>query len=175
VPQVELRVERSTQVLVLLDLSLSIRGERLALVALAGAVLGLAFPEGQLGLLGFDSYPRWIKKFEDSVDIARQILRYPAGGFTHIERALEEALAATRDRPRTHVLIVSDGRYTEGRDPAPLAHRFRRLSTLLVGKDWSGRALMEEMANHGNGRAFSAREYADLPRTLYQTVRELHF
>lgn len=173
-------VERDARVLLLLDMSLSMKGEKIALLAVASAVVLLSLPAEQLALMAFDSGPHWIKRFGERAtaeSLAERVLEFPTGGFTNIERALKEALSAISDSGRsgvkTHVILIGDGRYTEGRDPAELGYSFKRLSALRIGKDPSGRPLLIELSRHGGGGYFEARQAQDLPVVLYQALRTL--
>jgi len=169
--------ELPTQVIVALDTSLSMKGEKLAVLGVSVAVLALAIPAQELRIFGFDSaiHPIHEGREAEIPSLIRKIMEIPAGGLTHMTLALEEALklAANGRHRKSHFLLISDGRYTEGLDPARLGHAFDRLSVIQLGKDARGRALMMELARRGGGAFFELREAKDLPRVLYQAVRYL--
>jgi hypothetical protein len=128
--------------------------------------------------MGFDSKTRWIKRFGEELTvetIVERVLELPAGGFTNIELALNETFKAlhSQDRDRANVILIGDGKYTEGSDPAPLAPRFKHLNALKIGRDQAGRELMLELSARGNGQFFEARRIDDLPKTMYAAMKRL--
>jgi Mg-chelatase subunit ChlD len=172
------RVEKTKDLGIAMDASLSMTGEKLALLAVSAAVVALCVPTKNLALMGFDSRTKWIKRFGESLSVEaliERILELPAGGFTNVELALLEFLS-TLDRthkPQANIVLISDGKYTEGHDPIYLASRFKHLSVLKIGKDHAGRNLMQELSAKGNGRFFEARRISDLPRTMYGAIKTL--
>lgn len=172
------KVERDTPVALIMDASLSMTGEKIALLAVAAAVVALSVPSQNLLLMGFDSKVRWIKKFGSEMSlegIVEGVLELPAGGFTNLETALEGMSLAINSPAlkRTNVILISDGKYTEGKDPTPLAKKFKKLHVLKIGRDQAGRPLLRELVRQGNGSFFEARKMADLPKTMYSAMRSL--
>ncbi len=175
----ESRQEKRRPLAVVMDVSMSMKGDKLAHLALAVAAIVLSVPReamGELCLMGFDSRIRWVKRFREIVrvdEIVERVLDLPAGGFTNMELAFTE-IHDELDRtgqPRAAVLLVGDGKYTEGADPLRFASDFRSLHVLKIGRDIGGRDLLRELADRGRGGFFEARTYADLPRTLYDAIR----
>lgn len=175
------REAKKSRVLLLMDASLSMNGEKIALLAVAVAVVGLCLPATDIGLISFSSRSKILKNFGATVplqDMVRAVLDMPAFGLTNLEAALRSAsdvLESAHD-PRINVILISDGKYTEGKDPSYLASRFRRLSALKVGRDIAGRALLQDLVRgggDGGGSLFEARRYVDLPQVLYKTLRHL--
>ena len=159
-----------------MDASLSMRGEKIALLAVASAVVSLCLPPRRLSLMGFDSGIRWVKKFEEDLPIERiveRVLELPTGGFTNIELALQETekTLSLFHKEKANVVLITDGKYTEGNDPTPLASHFPRLHVLKIGRDQAGRSLLFELCARGNGRFFEARKISELPNTMYKAMR----
>ncbi|HRK01544.1 MAG TPA: vWA domain-containing protein [Oligoflexia bacterium] len=171
-------LEKNTTVALVMDASLSMTGEKIALLAVAAAVVALSVPSEHLVLMGFDSKVRWIKKYGNKMSlekIVEGVLELPAGGFTNLEIALEE-ISAVLNAPklrRANVILITDGKYTEGRDPTSLARRFKRLNVLKIGRDQAGRGLLKDLVRLGNGSFFEARKMNDLPKTMYAALRTL--
>jgi hypothetical protein len=165
-------------VLLLLDTSLSMRAEKQAWLAVAVAAVALSVPSSHLALLAFGSDVDWLQRFGEAQPIehlVRRLLELPPGGMTHIEKALRagaEELART-GLSKPHVLLVSDGRYTEGLDPVFLAPGWDRLHALKLGREPWGRQVMIDAARLGGGQFFEARREEELPRVLYQAVRKV--
>jgi Mg-chelatase subunit ChlD len=174
------RIEKKVDVALVMDASLSMTGEKLALLAVSAAVVALCVPAPRLALMGFDSKVRWIKRFGDELSleqIVERVLELPAGGFTNMELALSEMLRVLgqQNKERANVILIGDGKYTEGGDPSHLAPRFKHLNSLKIGRDQAGRDLMMELSGRGSGTGqfFEARRISDLPRTMYGAMKRL--
>jgi Mg-chelatase subunit ChlD len=172
------RLEKQNQIALVMDASLSMTGEKIALLGVAVAVVAICVPSMSLSLMGFDSNVRWIKRFHSEMPIEKIIegvLELPAGGFTNLELALQETLKALSQdqKKQANVILISDGKYTEGGDPSYLAKRFDHLSVLKIGRDQAGRELLTDLTHLGKGKLFEARKISDLPRTMYGAMRVL--
>lgn len=172
------RLEKDVDIALLMDASLSMTGEKIALLAVAAAVVALCVPPKRLSLMGFDSRTRWIKRFGDELpieQIVERVLELPAGGFTNLELALEETSKVIHGQhhDKANVILITDGKYTEGGDPSYLAARFKHLNILKIGRDQAGRELLLELSGRGNGQFFEARMISDLPRTMYGAMKTL--
>ena len=174
----EIKKDKEFRIALLMDTSLSMTGEKIALLAVSVAVVAFCLPTEYLALMGFDSKIRWIKKFNQKINVEsliEKILELPAGGFTNLELALDEAskeLNKTKFK-NISLVLISDGKYTEGADPTSKAKKFRKLNVLKIGKDQAGRPLLLDLAKLGDGRFFEARKMVDLPKTMYGVVRSV--
>jgi Mg-chelatase subunit ChlD len=104
-----------------------------------------------------------------------RLLEVPAMGFTNIEDALKKGLGQIergRNRERLGILIT-DGVYTEGDDPLPLAARFPRLYVLMTEAYKMDRTLCQRMADQGRGKLFSVNDYSELPYAISGLLREV--
>lgn len=172
------RLEKQNQIALVMDASLSMTGEKIALLGVAVAVVAICVPSASLSLMGFDSKVRWIKRLHTEMNlekIVEGVLELPAGGFTNLELALQETLKALAadQKHQANVILISDGKYTEGGDPTYLAKRFDHLSVLKIGRDQAGRELLSDLTNLGSGKFFEARKISDLPRTMYGAMKAL--
>jgi Mg-chelatase subunit ChlD len=170
--------DKEKDIALVMDCSLSMTGEKIALLAVAVAVVALTIESKRLSLMGFDSKIKWIKRFDEDLSpeqIIEKVLELPAGGFTNMELALNETLLMLKkcNKKNVNVILIGDGRYTEGRDPTYLAKNFKNLHVLKLGKDQSGRGLLLDLIKFGNGQMFEARKIQDLPKTMYKAVRML--
>ncbi len=182
----ELWMEYSTrrpQPLVLaVDTSLSMTGEKLALTAVALSVVLLQFPEDPIGIIAFENQARVLKSpFErlGVFDLVERFLDVPAQGYTHLESGVRMALSMCRQiesqgrgRPPGAVLLT-DGKYTAGRDPGYLAPRFHQLSVLKMGDERSSKALCRDMARRGKGMLLEVPKQEVLPGVMYSMVKDL--
>ena len=134
---VQRRVDRRHQVVLMIDTSLSMAGEKMALAAVAAAVLALKLRPGDLAVVLFADGARAVSRFGEEVapaELVRRMLAVPCGGGTDIAAALREGhaeLQRGRDPGRSG-LLVSDGVFTSGADPLPAAARFGPLHVLLM-------------------------------------------
>ena len=172
----QVRFERDHGVLLLLDTSLSMKGEKLALLGVTVAAVCESVPKAALCILGFDSEIHVLKEFGEDVTtetVVARVLSIPPGGFTNIEHGLKAAGKHIDQSgyPQSRVILVSDGRYTEGKDPTIEAQNFRFIYPVKIGKDPTGRTVMREIADTGQGRFAEVREMHELPRFLLNGIR----
>jgi Mg-chelatase subunit ChlD len=134
---VQRREERRHQVVLMIDTSLSMAGEKMALAAVAAAVLALNLRPGDLAVVLFADEARAVARLHEEVAVAelvRRMLATPCGGTTNVAAALALGHAELeRGRnPRCSAVLVSDGLYTAGVDPRAAAARFGALHVLLT-------------------------------------------
>lgn len=170
------RSPKRLPIAVLMDVSMSMKGDKLAHLALSASAMALSIPGADLCFAGFDSKTSWVKRFDEKITtekIVEKILNLPAAGFTNMDgafRDLKDELESSR-RPRANVILIGDGKYTEGRNPIDRAQDFFRLHVLKIGKDIGGRQNLKDLAQKGSGLFIEARQYADLPKCLYTLLR----
>ena len=136
-------IPRRQPLVLTVDTSLSMTGEKLALTAVALAVVLLEFPEDPIGIVAFENETRVLKRLDEKISIQQLVERFldvPAQGYTHLEDGIKAALKLVRNareggqgRPASTVLLT-DGKYTAGRDPAYLAPKFPHLVLLQMGR-----------------------------------------
>ena len=172
------RRDKRADLALALDVSLSMAGENLALLAVAAAVLALRADPRDLAVVAFETHAETLTRRGEAVaaeDIVRRILEVPAGGFTNIEAGLEEArrnLSGSRN-PRRAVILVSDGKSTEGGDPREVARRISRLHVVHIGRDVHGKRLSRALASIGQGAFEAAPGYRALPRAMDRLSRRI--
>jgi Mg-chelatase subunit ChlD len=172
------REERRQQVVLMVDTSLSMSGENMAIAAVAAAVLTLKVHPEDLSVVVFEDTARAVTRLHTAdppVEVVRRMLDQPVRGYTNIRAALE--LGATelergRD-PRRTGLLITDGVATVGGDPVPAAHRFPRLFVLLTEDYKMDAALCRRLADAGHGDVFPVRTYRDLPRRLLDVANRV--
>ena len=178
----EYRLRRSQPVVLSVDTSLSMTGEKLALTAVALAVVALQFPEDPVGIVAFENRATVLKHPEEKVSpevLVGRFLDVPAQGYTHLEEGIRQALRMVREledsgRGRAAATVVlTDGKYTAGRDPAYLAPRFGQLHVLKMGKEKSSAPLCRELAHRGHGSLREVGELDALPNVMYGVVKDL--
>ncbi|MEK6704667.1 MAG: vWA domain-containing protein [Bdellovibrionota bacterium] len=170
---------RKQKLILTIDTSLSMTGEKLALTAVALAVVLLQFPDDQIGVVAFENSAE-ILKFPDqprSIECTlEKFLNVPAQGYTHLEEGLKTALMVARNmkgrRPLSTILLT-DGKYTAGRDPAYLAPGFQHLVVMKMGGERASLPLCIELAKKGKGRLYQVEQLESLPEIMYGVVKSL--
>lgn len=173
---------RRQPVVLAVDTSLSMTGEKLALTAVALAVVLLQFPDDPIGIVAFENDARILKRPDERISLQQLVERFldvPAQGYTHLEDGMRAALALVRGvessgkgRPPSTVLLT-DGKYTAGRDPAYLAPRFPHLVVLKMGRERASLELCRELAQKGRGLLREVGELDSLPTVMYGVVKDL--
>jgi Mg-chelatase subunit ChlD len=172
------RVEpREADVVAVLDMSLSMTGEKIALVALATAILALKLDP--IGVVAFDTVAHELAVVGQAVapkELVRRVLEVPAQGYTNIDAGLrmarDQLMRSTR-RERVAILL-SDGIANVGNDPVERAGQLPRLHVVQIGPDdRQGTRACKGMAGAGRGRLYRATTYAQLPEVVHRLVREV--
>jgi Mg-chelatase subunit ChlD len=176
----DLVVERpelhEADVVAILDMSLSMTGEKIALTALATVILHLCVD--RVAVVAFDTRAHRLVSLGESVsapELVRRVLSVPAQGYTHIEGGLRESLEELRrSRRRERVgVLMSDGIANVGGDPVLVAARFPRLHVVQIGpEEPQGTRCCTRMAEAGRGRRYRAESYEALPAVTRRLVRE---
>ena len=175
---VEHREERRTQIVLMLDTSLSMAGTNIALAAVAAAVLALKMKPEDLSVVVFESTAEAVSHLEDAdppEHVVTEMLRQPCRGYTNIEDGLRTGLTEIgRGRnPRKYGLLITDGVYTRGGDPTALAARFPHLFVLLTEDYKMNQLLCKRMADVGRGELFRVRSLRELPRQMVDVADRL--
>ena len=172
----QVRTEKNHGLVLLLDTSLSMKGEKLALLGVTIAAVAASVPSQALCILGFDSEIHVIKEFQEKTTtevLVSRVLSIPPGGFTHIELGLRAARKRIQEGtfPFARLILISDGRYTEGKHPVHEARQLPFVYTVKLGKDQSGWRLMRDLAASGLGKPSEVRDMKELPRFLLHSIR----
>ena len=172
---VERREDTEQQLVLMMDASLSMAGENLAIAAVAAAVLTLKLRSEDVSIVAFESTARALSHLEERDDpeqVVERLLSEPARGYTNIEDALRVGAREIRRgrNPRKAGLLITDGVYTAGGDPTRLADAFARLFVLLTEDYVMDAELCQKMARAGRGRIFRVNGYQQLPRRMIQVA-----
>ena len=172
------REERRHQVVLMVDTSLSMSGENMAIAATAAAVLALKLVPEDLSVVVFEDKARAVTRLDAAdppEEVVRRMLDQPVRGYTNIAAALELGAAELeRGRnPRRSGLLITDGVATMGGDPLPHAHRFPRLFVLLTEDYKMNPELCRRLADAGHGDVFPVRTYKDLPHRLLDVANRV--
>jgi len=158
---VETREEKPLDLVMMVDTSLSMTGRKMALCAVAAAVLALRLRAEAYSLIAFGSTARVLKPLGAKLTPQHAVLRIldaPMLGYTNIEAALVRGAQELRKgrAPLKAGILLTDGKYTEGEDPEPAAAAFRRLEVLMTVDYNMDRECCERLARAGTANAANA-------------------
>jgi Mg-chelatase subunit ChlD len=170
------RVTTSRSVVLLVDLSGSMRGERARTAAAAVGALAAELTRDNLGVIAFWSDAAVLSHLGQHVPPERLVeamLRIPARGLTNVAFPLQVARRELATVPaRTvlantgRVLLLSDCVHNAGPDPRPFAARLPRLDILLDVTGEQDPDLARDLARLGRGRLRQVRTYRDVAPAL---------
>ena len=163
------RTKRS--VVLLVDVSGSMRGERVRTAAATVGALAGELTRDELAVVAFWSDAAVLSRLGRRVDpfqLLEAMLRIPARGLTNVGfplqvAARELARAPSRD---ARVVLLSDCVHNAGADPRPLAARLPRLDVLFDTSGEQDAELAHDLARLGRGRLRRIRTYRDVAPAL---------
>jgi gas vesicle protein GvpN len=173
---VERREPKSLAVALMLDASLSMSGDKLAMATAAIAVLAFRLKTVDYILITFNDRPTVLKRAGQARnldDLIADLLEAHAGGYTNIEGALikgREELGRTTTKNQVGILIT-DGNYTVGADPAIAAGAYRRLFVIMTESHDCQPVTCENVARSGRGNMHTVSSFDEIPRVLYRVLR----
>lgn len=175
---VEKKEARRAEVIVCLDTSLSMTGKKMAITAVALAVVAMQLEPEDLAIVAFETEATLVKPLGTKLDvyqIVEKFLELPARGLTNIEAGLKIALTQSRlgTQSRKAVILMTDGRYTAGNNPEYLVSQLPRLYVVQTGSPWASARFCRGLAKRGGGKFTRVSQIEDLPKALYALVHEI--
>jgi Mg-chelatase subunit ChlD len=160
-----MRTQRS--VMLLVDVSGSMKGERIRTAAATVGALSSELEHDALGVIAFWSDAAIVLNLGDPIapnELLDRILRIPARGLTNVAFPLELAAAQLARVPArdARALLLSDCVHNAGPDPRPLAARLPRLDVLLDATGEKDIELGRELAARGRGKCRIVHGYRDV-------------
>ena len=171
------RVTTTRSVVLLVDLSGSMRGERVRTAAAAVGALAAELARDNLGVIAFWSDATVLSHLGQHVPPERlleSMLRIPARGLTNVAFPLQVAQRELGRVPArdARVLLLSDCVHNAGPDPRPFAARLPRLDVLLDTTGEQDPELARDLARLGRGRLRQVRTYRDVAPALSEFFEE---
>jgi Mg-chelatase subunit ChlD len=165
------RVTTTRSVVLLVDLSGSMRGERVRTAAAAVGALAAELARDNLAVIAFWSDAAVLSHLGQHVPPERlleSMLRIPARGLTNVAFPLQVARRELARVPArdARVLLLSDCVHNAGPDPRPFAARLPRLDVLLDTTGEQDPELARDLARLGRGRLRLVRTYRDVAPAL---------
>jgi MoxR-like ATPase/Mg-chelatase subunit ChlD len=162
------RRRRGRAIVLAVDISGSMRGERLHTAAATVGALSAEFARDQLAVIAFWSDAAALLRLGERSTLERlveEMLALSASGLTNVSFPLElarEELASAGTREQ-RVLLLSDCVHNAGPDPREAAARLPRLDVLLeLSGSENDPELAREMAKLGRGTTLPVRNYRDV-------------
>jgi Mg-chelatase subunit ChlD len=165
------RVRTRRSVVLLVDVSGSMRGERARTAAATVGALASELSCDDLAVVAFWSDAAVLAHLGQHVPAQRivdSLMRIPARGLTNLAFPLQVAhreLARVPARD-TRALLLSDCVHNAGPDPRPLAARLPRLEVMLDTSGEQDPELARDLARLGRGRLRNIRTYRDVAPAL---------
>jgi gas vesicle protein GvpN len=175
---VERREPKRLSVAMMLDASLSMSGDKLAMATAAIAVLAFRLKTVDYILITFNDRPTVLKRVNQTKnldDLISDLLEARAGGYTNIEWALRkgrEELSSSITRNQVGILIT-DGNYTVGADPAEAAMLYKRLFVIMTESHDCQPVTCAGIAKNGGGHMYSVSSFDEIPQVLYKVLRRV--
>jgi len=172
----EERQPKELAVALMLDASLSMTGEKLAMATAAISVLAHRLKTVDYLLITFNDVAKTVKRIESDTsldELISDLLSFNASGYTNIDCALRHGareLAHAETKNRIGILIT-DGNFTVGPDPRESASAFRRLFVVMTSSHDCQPHVCEDLARNGGGRMYAVSRYDEIPRVLYMVLR----
>jgi Mg-chelatase subunit ChlD len=165
------RVRTRRSVVLLVDVSGSMRGERVRTAAATVGALAAELAADDLAVVAFWSDAAVLAHLGQRLSpqrIVQSMAEIPARGLTNLAFPLQ---VAQRELARVPVrdaraLLLSDCVHNAGPDPRPLAARLPRLEVLLDVTGERDLGLARDLARLGRGRLRSIRTYRDVAPAL---------
>ncbi|CAB4945642.1 unannotated protein [freshwater metagenome] len=165
------RIIRKRSIILAVDVSGSMRGERFHTAAATVGALAGELRHDYLGVIAFWSDAAVLVRLGDTfkpTQVLDHLLRIPAQGLTNVSFPLEVAAAelARRAVPDSRVVLLSDCVHNAGRDPRGAAARLPRVDVMLDASGEKDEQLGREIAAAGRGRFLVIKGFRDVAPAL---------
>jgi len=175
---VERRQPRKVACSLMLDSSLSMTGDKLAMAAACIAVLAEKMKTFQYSIITFSDYATVLKDLQRHPPLSsllERLLDMTPRGYTNIEDGLKKGLTELNRARSTRKLgiIITDGNYTIGGDPVRIASLYPKLHVMMVQDYDSKESLCREMSSVGKGKFVKIENFDDLPKALHSLLRKV--
>jgi len=172
------RIAAVRSVVLLVDVSGSMRGERVRTAAATVGALAAELSRDNLAVIAFGSDATVLSHLGQRIapqTLVESMVAIPARGLTNVAFPLEVAARELARIPArdARVLLLSDCVHNAGPDPRPLAARLPRLDVLLDATGEQDRWLGGELARLGRGKFRVAASYKDVAPALSSFFAEL--
>lgn len=170
------RVATIRSVVLVVDVSGSMRGERVRTAAATVGALAAELGRDNLSVIAFWSDAAVLSRLGQRKSpqvLVESMLRIPARGLTNVAFPLQVARRELARRPArdARVVLLSDCVHNAGPDPRPFAARLPRLEVLLDTTGEQDPDLARDLARLGRGRLRTVHTYRDVAPALSEVFR----
>lgn len=170
------RVRARRQVVLAVDVSGSMKGERVRTAAATVGALAAELAQDSLAVIAFWSDAAVLQRLGQPVrpmELLDELLRLPARGLTNVAFPLQLAARELAGVPprNARVILLSDCVHNAGPDPRPLAAGLPRLDVLLDTSGEKDVELGRELARIGRGGFAAIRTFHDVAPALSRLFR----
>ena len=170
------RVRAKRSVVLAVDVSGSMKGERVRTAAATVGALAGELGQDALSVIAFWSDAVVLLRLGDPVrpmELLDAMLRLPARGLTNLAFPLQLAAGQLAGVPprNARVILLSDCVHNAGPDPRPLAGRLPRLDVLLDTSGEKDVELGRDLARIGRGTFRAIRTFHDIAPALGEVFR----
>jgi Mg-chelatase subunit ChlD len=171
------RVRAPRSVVLAVDVSGSMKGERVRTAAATVGALAAELERDSLSVVAFWSDAAMLLRLGDEIrplELLDTLLRMPARGLTNVAFPLELAAQQLAGVPprNARTILLSDCVHNAGPDPRPFAGRLPRLDVLLDTSGEKDEDLGRELARIGRGGFRPIRSHFDVAPALSALFRE---
>ncbi len=170
------RIKVRRSVVLAVDVSGSMKGERVRTAAATVGALAGELDQDSLSVIAFWSDAAILLRLGDPVhpmELLDVMLRMPARGLTNVAFPLKLAAQQLAGVPKrdARVVLLSDCVHNAGPDPRPFAARLPRLDVLLDTSGEKDVELGRALARIGRGTFHGIRSYLDVAPALSKVFR----
>ncbi|WP_204249298.1 VWA domain-containing protein [Frondihabitans sp. PAMC 28766] len=170
------RVRTKRSVVLAVDVSGSMKGERIRTAAATVGALAAELEQDALGVIAFWSDAAVLLELGSRIEpmaLLDQMLRIPARGLTNVGFPLSIAVNQLAGVPQrdARVILLSDCVHNAGPDPRPIAAHLPRLDVLLDTSGEKDLELGRELARIGRGVFRPIRTFHDVAPALSALFR----
>jgi hypothetical protein len=161
-------------VVLLVDTSLSMNGEKLLIAGITVATLARLIPTKDLCVLGFAQETYFVKQFHEEISpyhLVSRIFQLVPRGSTNLTEAMRKGAEMIFPYERVSKLIMlTDAEPTSGKNPIPEAAKLPMLDLLLFpgGNAWLARKLILEVAS---GNLYTLERVEDVPGVIKKVFK----
>ncbi len=170
------KVEREKNVVLIMDVSGSVSGDRNVMAAMATAIAAHNLRDDSYGVIVFSDDSVTIKSVTERKNpqqIIEDILDLAPTGFTNIESGLKAGLVELnkiRSATIKWAILFTDGNYNRGDNPVIIASKFPKLHVIHILGQTKGERTCRRLARAGRGKY--AKLYMNkIPYTLRKLLR----
>ncbi len=160
------RRQRLRSVVLVVDVSGSMRGERLRMAAATVGAVVARLREEEVGVVAFWSDAAIVRRLTrrlDAVTLVDELAAIPARGLTNVAFGLQSAAQVLREaRGERRVLMISDCVHNAGPDPVSVARCMPRLDVLVDVSGEHDLDVARSVARAGRGMALPVRGHRDV-------------